>query len=133
MLKQILLVMFTVSSINKYSPYNFYLNVHFLLNQRYQILDEAVWVHDAVGKGINPYVLSTDMEKIVGQALLFSLVLATSLGEKNSKFRRVLLCLKIDTCHILPIVERLDKGWFVWFYGISTFVGYLTPNPFLCK
>ena len=23
--------------------------------------------------------------------------------------------------------------WFVWFYGISTFVGYLTPNPFLCK
>ena len=22
---------------------------------------------------------------------------------------------------------------FVWFYGISTFVGYLTPNPFLCK
>ena len=23
--------------------------------------------------------------------------------------------------------------WFVWFYGISTFVGYLTPNPFLCE
>ena len=23
--------------------------------------------------------------------------------------------------------------WFGWFYGISTFVGYLTPNPFLCK
>ena len=23
--------------------------------------------------------------------------------------------------------------WFVWFYGISTMVGYLTPNPFLCK
>ena len=23
--------------------------------------------------------------------------------------------------------------WLVWFYGISTFVGYLTPNPFLCK
>ena len=23
--------------------------------------------------------------------------------------------------------------WFVCFYGISTFVGYLTPNPFLCK
>ena len=26
-----------------------------------------------------------------------------------------------------------DDGWFVGFYGISTFVGYLTPNPFLCK
>ena len=23
--------------------------------------------------------------------------------------------------------------WFLWFYGISTFEGYLTPNPFLCK
>ena len=23
--------------------------------------------------------------------------------------------------------------WFVWFYGISTFVGYLTPNTSLCK
>ena len=23
--------------------------------------------------------------------------------------------------------------WFVEFYGISTFVGYLTSNPFLCK
>ena len=24
-------------------------------------------------------------------------------------------------------------GWLVRFYGISTFVGYLTPNPFLCS
>ena len=24
-------------------------------------------------------------------------------------------------------------GWFIGFYGISPFVGYLTPNPFLCK
>ena len=23
-----------------------------------------------------------------------------------------------------------DLGWLVGFYGISTFVGYLTPNPF---
>ena len=23
--------------------------------------------------------------------------------------------------------------WFLGFYGISTYVGYLTPNPFLCK
>ena len=23
--------------------------------------------------------------------------------------------------------------WFVGFYGISTSVGYLMPNPFLCK
>ena len=34
-------------------------------------------------------------------------------------------------------VTRHDKvfvvGWWVEFYGISTLVGYLTPNPFLCK
>ena len=24
-------------------------------------------------------------------------------------------------------------GWLVWFYGISTYFGYLTPSPFLCK
>ena len=29
--------------------------------------------------------------------------------------------------------EMLVVGWFVGFYGISTFVDYLTPNPFLCK
>ena len=26
-----------------------------------------------------------------------------------------------------------NEGWLVEFYGISTFVGYLTPNPFLSK
>ena len=29
--------------------------------------------------------------------------------------------------------NRSDIEWLVGFYGISTFVGYLTPNPFLCK
>ena len=24
-------------------------------------------------------------------------------------------------------------GWLVGFYDISTFAGYLTPNPFLCE
>ena len=29
--------------------------------------------------------------------------------------------------------KESQRGWFVGFYGISTFVGNLTPNPFLCK
>ena len=29
-------------------------------------------------------------------------------------------------------IYAIEKVWFVEFYGISTFVGYLTPNPFLC-
>ena len=28
---------------------------------------------------------------------------------------------------------KITLGWFVWFYGISTFVDYLMPNTFLCK
>ena len=46
--------------------------------------------------------------------------------------------------HIAQEGEKLEKYlqktwkcwfglvWFGGFYGISTFVGYLTPNPFLC-
>ena len=28
------------------------------------------------------------------------------------------------------VLDEIHQVWFVWFYGISTFVGYLTPNPF---
>ena len=28
-------------------------------------------------------------------------------------------------------ISWFDLVWFVGFYGISAFVGYLTPNPFL--
>ena len=37
----------------------------------------------------------------------------------------VCVCVHLQNCAILV--------WFVGFYDISTFVGYLTPNPFLCK
>ena len=33
---------------------------------------------------------------------------------------------------LLPTKMQL-VGWLVGFYGISTFVGYLMPNPFLYK
>ena len=32
-----------------------------------------------------------------------------------------------------PSLFPICFGWLVGFYGISTFVGYLMPNPFLCK
>ena len=40
--------------------------------------------------------------------------------------------LKMKTVIKTPGMEGWFVGWLVWFYGISTFVGYLTPNPFLC-
>ena len=33
----------------------------------------------------------------------------------------------------LPPISKTIHGWLVGFYGISTFVGYLTPNTFLRK
>ena len=36
--------------------------------------------------------------------------------------------------HLKEVAHMLGHvDWFGWFYGISTFVGYLMPNPFLCK
>ena len=29
-------------------------------------------------------------------------------------------------------LEELVVGWLFGFYGLSTFMGYLKPNPFLC-
>ena len=39
-------------------------------------------------------------------------------------------------CYLNVFEESLNLFGLVWsvgFYGISIFVGYLTPNPFLCK
>ena len=33
----------------------------------------------------------------------------------------------------LIAMSRFGLVWFGGFYGISTFVGYLMPNPFLCE
>ena len=52
--------------------------------------------------------------------------------------RSVLLCPCVGVHWKISLVSSsllhlLGLAWFVGFYGISTFVGYLTPNPFLCK
>ena len=49
---------------------------------------------------------------------------------------RFLLPLPYAFFHLFLYVLLYDwfvLVWFVGFYGISTFVGYFTPNPFLCK
>ena len=38
----------------------------------------------------------------------------------------ILVCVCVCVC-------VYELGWLFGFYGISTFVGYLMPNPFLCK
>ena len=44
---------------------------------------------------------------------------------------------KLNADYVKEEMEKFNFGWLVgWlagFYGISPFVGYLTPNPFLCK
>ena len=40
----------------------------------------------------------------------------------------VCVCVCVCVCVMMMLV-----GWLFGFYGISTFVGYLMPNPFLYK
>ena len=39
----------------------------------------------------------------------------------------------VSICMYLCMYIRALVGWLVGFYGISTFEGFLTPNPCLCK
>ena len=41
----------------------------------------------------------------------------------------------LEVLEISSPLAALDwlVGWLVGFYGIPPFLGYLTPNPFLCK
>ena len=48
----------------------------------------------------------------------------------------------VKHCYVIVIVQfkinhlfanSYKYSWLAGFYGISTFDGYLTPNPFLCK
>ena len=50
--------------------------------------------------------------------------------------RHLPLLLKFSNLIFFYTFAVFDLVWFglvCWFYGISTIVGYLTPNPFLCK
>ena len=55
------------------------------------------------------------------------------IGRQNL-YRRVGPPQQVD-CDWPPIMheEKILVGWLFGFYGISTFVGYLMPNPFICK
>ena len=54
---------------------------------------------------------------------------------RNTSF--ICLCQLEDTGNksygIITLLFGLVVGWLIGFYGISTFVGYLMPNPFLYK
>ena len=51
-------------------------------------------------------------------------VAPTNLGRKDSPYIRNTLT---------PFENVLDAVYFFGFYGISTLIGYLMPNPFLYK
>ena len=66
----------------------------------------------------------------------FKTILITAMGKEieNKKVEKYFIRCALQ---ILQKQEMNNRswlvGWFVGLYGISTFVGYLTPNPFLCK
>ena len=74
--------------------------------------------------------------------------MATSLEERKTEFIPMIDLKRDGLCQAFPAknmpqVEHPkpnqhtgpgnDIQWLVGFYGISTFVGYLMPNPFLYK
>ena len=49
-------------------------------------------------------------------------------------FQESMTILNVCTKKVWKLIEGTSYGgWLGGFYGISTFVGYLTPNPFLYK
>ena len=67
---------------------------------------------------------------------LFSILSPTLFGVRLSHWQSVYTtALAIGVLPNYMFISHRVKlvGWLVGFYGISTFVGYLTPNTFLCK
>ena len=60
---------------------------------------------------------------------VFSLNFHTNVKDPSLSY-----CLHIARGRIIEYIPfQWLVGWLVEFYGMSTFVGYLTPNPFLCR
>ena len=57
-----------------------------------------------------------------------SILLCAPPGQQYPQF-----CMFFPFCWLLLYSLGWLVGWLVRFYGLSTFVGYLTSNPFLCK
>ena len=69
--------------------------------------------------------------------LSFSFILWSTRTAKSTVFQILFLLIIIKSGLLAEISWSIymlnGLVWFVWFYGKSTFVGYLPPNPFLCK
>ena len=79
--------------------------------------------------GIDPSVLN-----ISSMRVCHIVPVRGPLNESNRYFGKLFVLDRYTWYHITVCKKLLV--WFglvCWFYGISTFVGYLTPNPFLCK
>ena len=85
---------------------------------------------------ISVIVGSGDTGKALGMGVSIMGVLSFA---RNHRFLRVILpdpatlILYWRLGSISTIRPAMPHRWLFGFYGISTFVGYLIPNPFLCK
>ena len=78
------------------------------------------------------YDLQSDKIQLSG---IFSSEAATTkrgiLSQNSREFDRAVPC--VCLWQLRGEYSLRSCYWLVGFYGISTFVGYLTPNPFLCN
>ena len=53
---------------------------------------------------------------------------------RNKRYNKIYIYICVCVCVCVCVYMYVYMvGWLFGFYGISTFVGYLMPNPFLCK
>ena len=48
---------------------------------------------------------------------------------KGAMMKRLAILLKFPIIYHVKMSALLLVAWLIWFYGISTFVGYLMPGP----
>ena len=87
--------------------------------------------HGVVENVMDWYIVVSEFEL---QSRYYNHFLTNTLGKMHEPAYHS-SCGLYNTTTVLQIALELNNPWcFVgWFYGISTFVGYLTPNPFLWK
>ena len=120
-----------------------------LLRSRYlsktdYILQRPLYKSDSRGKEtiFNIYCM---IKMYVNVILFWILYIYIYIYRWSLEFSEQLSCIYIYIYICIDMYEGCSESfkphldfwlvWFglVWFYSISTFVGYLMPNPFLCK
>ena len=78
-------------------------------------MDKAICISngtDTLGKGMNPIILVSSMDKLLGRQYSLTRVWQTVSKNENSEFKSVKLRLKSTLSRIL----LMQRGWYIYIY-----------------